>query len=229
MTWKQWFIELLPPWLRKAAGEAFLGAIGDQIDVLATKAKDATKTAFVREAPSDSLNAHGWARSFERFPGEGDSAYRARLLRAWEWWSSAGTKDAPLPEDGADGGLVGIITAYLGGSAVVEVHPYFEPWRGPGHVIGWWSHFWVVLKDTGFTARVYGSPTPTWGDGGTFGSTATLSQVTTVKNLVRLFKSAHEVCPAVVVVLSGKTYGSPPAWGTGTYDATAASVAWPIR
>lgn len=218
---------LLPAFLRKAVGEKFLVKFDEQTEIIDTKAKDAIKVSFVREAPSDALDHHGWSRSFERFPGEGDSAYRARLLRAFDWWSSAGTANAPLPNGGV-GGLVGIITAYLGGAAVVEVHPYNEPWRGPGHVLGWWSHFWVVLKDTGFTAREYGSPTPTWGDGGTWGSSATEAQASTVKRLVQLFKGAHEVCPAVLVVLAGKTYGSPPTWGTGTFDSSAASVAWPI-
>lgn len=227
MTWKQWFVELMPPWLRKAAGEAFLGAIGDQIDVLATKAKDATKTAFVREAPSDSLNAHGWARSFERFVGEGDSAYRARLALAWSWWSSAGTKDAPL-EDGGTGGLQGLLEAALGASVTVQVKAY-HPFRGPLRR-DYWSEFWVVLQDVPWTRRTWGAPAA-WGDGETWGSSATRAEVEMLKTLVRRFKAAHEWCPAIVVVFSGRTWGDGSTWGGAsvTWDATADALYWPIH
>jgi hypothetical protein len=228
VTWRSWFIELLPPWLRRAVGEAFVGALGDQLDVAATKVKDASKTAFVREAPSDALNAHGWARSFERFAGEGDSAYRARLALAWSWWATAGTKAAPL-DIGGTGGLQGLLEAALGPSVTVQIKAYRDPYRGPLRR-DYWSELWVVLSDVPWTRRTWGAPAA-WGDGETWASTATRAEVEMLKSLVRRFKSAHEWCPAIVVVFAGRTWGDSSTWGGAsvTWDASADALYWPIH
>lgn len=226
-SYRDELLELMPAWLQRTVGAAFLRVFGEQLDTFVVKVKDAVKVAFVREAPSDSLDEHGVARSSPRFVGEGDSAYRARLLRAWDWWATAGTKDAPL-EDGATGGLQGLLEAALGPTVTVQIKAYRDPFRGPLRR-DYWSEFWVVLQDVPWTRRTWGAPA--WGDGETWGSSATRAEVEMLKTLVRRFKSAHEWCPAVVVVFSGRTWGDGSMWGGAsvTWDATADALYWPIH
>jgi hypothetical protein len=78
----------------------------------------------------------------------------------------------------------------------------------------YWSRFWVVLTDHSWTDDgTWGDP-GTWGDGGTWATTATPDEVRAVRNIVRLFKGAHEVCTFVVVVLDE------PTWDTEQPDGT---------
>lgn len=224
-TYRDYLTRLVPPWLQRAVGVLFLGEHGDALDDLATKAKDATEAAFVASCATDALPYHGLARSLPRWPDETESAHRARLLAAWDTWATAGTREGPL-EEGGTYGLTGMLEAALPG-VTVQVKAFRDPYLGPLRR-GYWSEFWVVLSGTSWTRRAWG--TGTYGDGGTWGSSATHAQVEAIKGIVRTFKAAHEWCPAIVVVFAGRTWGDGSTWGgVGVeWDATADALYWPI-
>ncbi len=224
-AYRDYLTRLVPPWLQRTVSELFLRAHGDALDVLAEKAKDATKSGFVAVAPTDALPYHGFARSLPKFAGEMDAAHRARLLAAWETWGTAGTREGPLDEGGTYG-LVGMLEAALPG-ATVQVKAYRDPYLGPLRR-GYWSEFWVVLSDVPWTPRVWG--TGTWSETVTWGSDATHAEVETLKGIVRTFKAAHEWCPAIVVVFEGRTWGDGSEWGDPgvVWDADANAIYWPI-
>lgn len=231
MSYREYLTKLVPPWLQRAVGELFLGAHGDELDVLATKAKDATKAGFVADAPSDALRYHGRERVLPRFAGEADASHRARLVAAWDTYETAGTRAGPLSTGGTYG-LVGMLEAALDPSVTVQVKAYRDPYLGPLRR-GYWSEFWVVLSGVPWARR-------TWGDGSewgrpagaprTWGSTATRAEVETLKNIVRTFKAAHEWCPAIVVAFSGRTWGDGSLWGGSgvEWDGAANAIYWPI-
>lgn len=226
-SYREYLTRLVPPWLQRAVGELFLGAHGDQLDDLATRAQDATEAGFVAQAPTDALPYHGLERMLPKWPSETDAAHRARLLAAWDSWATAGTSDGPLDEGGTYG-LAGMLRACLGPSVTVQVRAYRDPYLGPLRR-GYWSEFWVVLSGVPWTRRAWG--TGAYGDGGTWGSSATRAQVEAVKGIVRTFKAAHEWCPAIVVVFAGRTWGDGSMWGDPgvEWDASADALYWPIQ
>ena len=65
----------------------------------------------------------------------------------------------------------------------------------------YWSRLWVVLTGHGWVDDGIWDDPGTWDDGGTWDTDATPDEVRATRNIVRLFKSAHEVCPAICVVL----------------------------
>lgn len=225
--YRDYLTKLVPPWLQRAAGSLFLGAHGDALDELVAKAKDATKAGFVGLAPSDALPYHGLERLLPRWPTETDAEHRARLVAAWDTWATAGTSDGPLDEGGSYG-LAGMLRAALPGATVL-IRPYNYPYRGPLRR-GYWSEFWVVLKNTGWLRRTFGDGSK-WRDGSTWGSTATRAEVEMVKNIIRTFKAAHEWCPAVVISFGGRTWGDGAKFGASgvVWDASANSLYWPIH
>lgn len=225
MSYRTFLTRLVPSWLQRAVSELFLRAHGDALDELATKAKDATKAGLVAVASSDALPYHGLERGLPRFAGESDASHRARLVAAWETYETAGTRAGPLSTGGTYG-LVGMLSAALPG-VTVQVRAYRDPYLGPLRR-GYWSEFWVVLTGVPWTIRTWG--TGTWGDGSTWGSTATQEQAETAKNIVRTFKAAHEWCPAIVVVFEGRTWGDGSEWGDPgvVWDADANAIYWPI-
>jgi hypothetical protein len=72
----------------------------------------------------------------------------------------------------------------------------------------YWSRFWMVITGHSWSASDPIGSGGTIGDGSTIGSDATPDEVRATRNIVRLFKAAHEVCPAICVVLDEPTWAS---------------------
>jgi hypothetical protein len=83
--------KLSPTWLRKPVAQGYLRGLGRSKDELVAELADAVRIKFLRFMDDDALALKGAERSLERFPGEDTERYRARLLRAWEFWRQAGT------------------------------------------------------------------------------------------------------------------------------------------
>jgi hypothetical protein len=70
------------------------------------------------------------------------------------------------------------------------------PFPFDGETSRWWR-FWVYIADSPWRAWAWG--TGHWGDGRTWGSTATVAEVETIKTIIRTWKAAHTQCAGVIV------------------------------
>lgn len=94
-----------------------------------------------------------------------------------------------------------------------------------------WARFWVVLAGTGFTAIPrFGAPPlgtgDTFGDGCTFGSSATGAEVAFVRQVIELWRPARSQCVGVFVVLPVTPSGAPCSNSSTRVDSFPASGNW---
>lgn len=205
---------LVPSWLQRPWGLKYNRTLGYVSDLLMNAAAQAVGARFLATCPNDALPYAGADRSMPAYPIEypgasagataqaaGVAAYRARLLKAWSTWSTAGTLAA----------VQGQLEAF--GFANVAI--YTADGSGPPGVVPWppdsntanWSRFWVVLTEP-FPSFLNWKLT-TWGDGRTWGengpdgtaytwgSTATVAQVTSIRALIRKWKPVHAICAGI--------------------------------
>jgi len=71
--------------------QAHLTALAAPLDDLADSARAAMLARLVVTAPEDALELAGRERGLPRYPGEYLTAYRNRLVNAWDYWREAGT------------------------------------------------------------------------------------------------------------------------------------------
>lgn len=69
-----------------------------------------------------------------------------------------------------------------------------------------WARFWVIIYPNGLWSAesVWGAST--WGDGGAWGTTETLSEVSTVKGLVSEWKPAGTLCVNIILALDPTSF-----------------------
>lgn len=191
----------VPSWLQGPRGLAWFAAHGRAKDLMVQAARVAVKTGFVHDCPADALPHHGAARLLPRYPGDTDDTYRARLAAAWDLWEWAGTRH----------GLLLMLEAMgFPHAAIYNVRDATPPgevsWPPDGDTANW-SRFWVFLDATvdnpfGWVKRTWGSGWR-YGDGSTWGSTATRDQINLLRATIRLFKPAHAVCAGIYVDFAG--------------------------
>jgi hypothetical protein len=206
---------LAPPVLRGPFGSALSATLGAALDDARTRAIDAVKARLPKHAPADALAYHGADRLLERYPAESDAMYRGRLEAAFDVWNAAGTYDGVATALGAAGFAVNVWDVW-------SAPPWWTPltgrawppsprgprpswWTGvwplPDGLVDWWSLFWVEIEGPGpfaWQPRAWGDGHE-YGDGGTWGSTATITEVQFVRSIIRKWKSAHGVCESIFV------------------------------
>lgn len=186
--------------------------VGLPLDMLMQATVDAAQSRFPTECPPDALPYHGRDRGIRRGPLENDASYVARLLLWVASWRGAGVGRAMLDQ------IAGYLTPH---------QPRIRVWTQRGMLytreadgtftitrvaaFDWdsnaalWARFWVIIDSVG------GAPWSrdgTWGDGvevwgtpadGTWGSTATISQVQTIRSIIAEWKPAASVCQNIIV------------------------------
>lgn len=80
-----------PSWLKNSGGQRWQASHGAFADVLVARWKAAVKAGFPDYAPADAMPYLQSEIGIPRAPGDSDSDYAAKLLRAWELWPFAGT------------------------------------------------------------------------------------------------------------------------------------------
>lgn len=188
-------------WKRQWGQKLVQGAIGLLFDMLA----EGTRTAVIttkfgsKNFPDDVPEQIGIERHLPRFPGETITAYSSRLQNAWNLWRQAGT----------DGGIVAMFEA-LGLTATVYSNADWDWDSQPNN----WSRIWVVFEEgTWGTGATWGGGA-TWGDGTLWGIGATRDEIRAVRNIVRSFKAANVICPAICVVFDAVTWAAEQPDGT---------------
>lgn len=189
--------------------------IGIPLDCIAEAADQAAKAGFPEVGPPDALNRIGRDRGIVRGPLEPEASYRARLLLWLIAWSGAGVGRAML--DMIAGYLtpravklriwtqVGVVyTLDADGTFTIErVASDLWNWDGQTDL---WARFWVVIYSID---GIPWSQSPDLGaelghtigenPSGTVGSTATISEVASIRGIIDEFKPAASKCVNVII------------------------------
>lgn len=210
---------LAPPVMRGRFGAALAATIGASMDTARERALEAVKVRLPKYAPTDALVYHGADRLLERYPGESDAMYRARLEAAPDTWPGAGTYGGLAAALGAAGFVAKVwdvwsAPAWWAGATARswppkplgpkpswwDAHTGSAPFPPADGDITWWSLFWVELEAPGpfnWQPRAWGLFD--YAEGSTWGSTATVNEVELARSIIRKWKSAHGVCESIFV------------------------------
>ena len=72
-----------------------------------------------------------------------------------------------------------------------------------------WSRIAVIIEPGTYHEWVYGDGDHHYGDGSTYGSTATVDEVAAIKAIARKWNAGEEINPYIYVILDGEYYGDP--------------------
>lgn len=214
MTYAAYLPSLLRGPLAGPWGSRWLGAVGAMLDGALDGALDAGTLVGPLRAPVDALALLGEDRALEQLPSEGDADYRARLVAAWDLWTTAGTR-AALEAAITQCGLAG--TIYL----PADWSPDNPPRAG-------WSQWWIYATTHPWTDDGTWGDAGTWDDGGTWDSSATPEEVARVRRLLRTWTNARDR-GHVVLVFGVDHWGPESPWDNGKWTSEPAQAgAWVI-
>lgn len=199
-NWRQYLTELIPAWLLGYFGERLTGAIGLLSDVVNTGAFEARVAPWVLmpTSPEDALPLVGSERGLPRLAGETATAYRVRLVDAWNIYKAIGS--------------VAVLTSQFEsmGLSDIEIKTNASAnWDWDGQTDNW-SRMWIVIKGHPWTWEGSWRSESTWGEPGTLGITASEAEVASLQDIVRRFRAAHDICLWIIIVIDpGSWVGEP--------------------
>lgn len=195
--YQRWLARIVPPWLQGIRGRSLVSGLGGGLDEHASLVATGVLARFVQRAPEDALTTLGAERNLNRYPGELTSAFRSRVLAAWDFWQWAGT----LP------GVLFWLSA-AGYDAYVYEHFRDDP--------SIWAEFSVYLWP-----KIAEYTTDRWDEGGAWDDATTWDFTLAATELLRVPALLREVKPAHAK-LRGVYYipGPKDAWddGAGAWD-----------
>jgi hypothetical protein len=183
-------LELSPFWGKGEFAANLIGTIAGILpDTVAEGASQAIRSVWLTlsNQPDDEHDQIGTERNMPRYRGESADTYRARLLKAWVAWGSAGTP-------------AGIIAQYNAfGLSNVSLQP-INPLSATE-----WSWFRVIISEP---HPYIADPTPpTWGGQawGTFnwGIGLEPDDTATLIDIAKRWKSGHERVKQIVILPTG--------------------------
>lgn len=219
---------IAPPWLVGWVGDRYLWTIGVVMDATLDGMAWGTFARFPKSGITGALVPLGDDRKIDRGPSEPDASYASRLKKFRTVWKYAGAARTLLSQLQAlflpsvpplrlvfhnKFGLGSSLTTWyeIDATTLVTWDPQADPNWNWGDTVApqrWWR-FWVVVPASagGWTSWAYGSG-PTFGDGHTYGSTATVAEVQNVLNVIRKWTPPHCFCDTVIVPFIGTLFTS---------------------
>lgn len=209
----------LPRWLVEDEGELVHYSLGLLVDAFLTRLYQGVYARFPDFAPDDALPHLGRDRKIVRGRDEDRTTYAGRLIR---WLDDHRVRGNPWA-------LLKQLRAYIGEDIrirtvdasgnwfTIEANGDEEyllaqgNWDWDGAPATNWSKFWVIIYSTG---GVPWSRDGTWNDGetwgepgqGTWGSTATVEEVDTIRAIVREWMPRHARCLNLIVSFSDSAF-----------------------
>lgn len=167
-SYKQYAVDLCPPFLQGTNGQKWLRGFNNHIDGMLDDTKAGVKARFPDEAAAQNdtlaLGAIGSDSRLQRYAAETDDGYAARLKARFEYHRKSGTKQAVIDElEGLGYGAVTVMS-YIDWPAdgtVANLHHSPGSWYDSTGVTPWWSRSWV------FIGEYDGDPIPSGGVLGT--------------------------------------------------------------
>lgn len=224
MGFRDSFKKISPPWL----AEGLAGGVGYAIGLILDAGSDIVQQGIKARMPGrgtfEALPLIGEAMMIDRGPTEPDASYAARLKKAFDTWRIAGSASAVLtqlrayflPTVPANIRLVSNASVWHVIDAVTEVVTKSKP--SPANWVWdafapsltatprWWR-FWVVIDGTSrWSQWFWGTSGVTYGDGNTWGSTATRDEVLSIQRIVRRWKAAHAICEHIIITFNSSLF-----------------------
>lgn len=199
-TLRQWATELAPPSLLGPVGELYAQYLGFLEDLNVETARQAMNASKMRAETFhvSGLRYIGVERLMPRYPSETDSAYLVRLFGAWVAWKQAGTWQAIVSQLAAYGVTAQVFVQNRAGP--LGAAPTGDVWDWDDDSANW-SRFYVVITTHPWERWNWGGTGATYGDGRTWGSTATVEEVTGVREIIKHWKRAGMVFPHIIIDL----------------------------
>lgn len=217
-SYRDYALELVPTWLSGPVGELYTQFVGLAEDLSTEAVLQGMKASKVLAATFhvSGLRYIGQERELPRYPSETDDGYQLRLRGAWDAYVQGGTWVAIVEQ-----------LATYGVTAEVWVQNELGPL--PNHTAGtvWdfdddsdnWSRFYVVIRSSPWSRDLWSATDgSTWGDGGSWGSTALPGEVDAVRAIINKWRPARMAFPHVMFDVvahftGGTIYSSNPETG----------------
>ena len=213
-----------PAWLVSNGDSELVGYVVDVVrDAFVERLRHALLVRFPQQdptgtpAPDDALAAIGRDRRITRGLFESSKAYAARLLLWLDTWNTAGNPITLLKQLEAYTGpgptfrtvdVRGNWYSLANGVPRILLNLANWDWDGDPFALAHWSRFWVIIYPNGLW-----EPSATWGSGGifgtpgqTWGSTATLDEVQSIRAIVRDWKPAGTRCVNIIIAFDTTSF-----------------------
>jgi hypothetical protein len=216
MPYRDWQMEVAPPWLRHPQDDGWHRAMGDAKDSLVELLRQGVKARFVTLAPPDALAALGQERGLLRLAGESDASFAGRIQAAWDSWQWAGTPFGllfVLKGMGFSGAAIltpdrealgkGLMHELDGQDALVSTPLPARKWFATTEL--GWNHYELLLRP----------PLPAG-----WPVADESSEANVLRSVLTAWGSGHAKCNRVVVYSSGQLFGYPVRTfgAAGTFD-----------
>lgn len=222
MSFRDSIIRIAPPWLQGTVGSKLLYSVGAVLDALADATIFGVKARMPGECPPEAYAHIGADRIIVRGFDETDAAHAIRLRRFLDDHKQRGNPWALMRQ----------VQGYLSGHAVklrtvdnsgnwytlnadgtpggvVQASP--NNWNWDGNSASW-CRFWLIIYPP---ADLWTEGPNNWGDAAgpnwgagtkTWGSTATVEQVTTIREIVRAWMPAHAKCQNIIIAFDPASF-----------------------
>ncbi len=227
-TWGEVSRAALPWWLRTGEGGAIKFTIDRMLGAMSQRLYDGLLARFPSYAPDDALPYLCRDRRVTRGINEPRASIVARLLRFLDDLRVIGSPFALHAELRAylQADVMirtvdrrgNFFTTAVGGAQSVALNTLVWDWDGGA--LSAWSRFWVIIYPADgvpWAASVGNVSGATWPAGGTIGTTATLDQVATVRQLVQEWSPAGTRCEWIIIAFDADTFGPTDPTAAGTY------------
>lgn len=205
MSWADIQLTAATRWLRGKVGSAVHFAAGITNEALGKILIVGIQARFPSTEQPDALPYIGRDRNLDQGPFESAASFATRCRFAFDTWSTAGhprellgailaylSPNAPILR--VVGGLSIWDTLSSGVSSLLYASPANWNWD---ENVRWWRAWPIIYKPSFGPSPKWGAFK--WGDGSTYGSGATSTQVRALRNIVRKWKPANVVVPNIIV------------------------------
>jgi hypothetical protein len=212
-NFRWWAARILPGWMRGSRinpttretepgwGARLTDTIALGLDALAEAARIAAKSFWAgsAESPPDAMLYVGRESGLPRYATDTDANHKARVAARWDIWPKAGKRPTPTT-----GGVVEALLSY-GLTNVHMVRNYDWRDQGPPGEMANWSRFWIVIKDPPWQPLTWDNFN--WGDDVSWGSTATETEIRTIRSIIESHRDGANICAGIIVVFTGNIWG----------------------
>lgn len=236
-TFRTLWAKMGPKWLVDdgADGELIGYSLGVMKDAFADRIRQGLIARLPERAPSDALPLMGRDRRVVRGRNESTASYAQRLLRWLDDRKTQGNAFAmmdrlaeylgPLPRIRIVDARGNWYTRDTDGTRAYLLDQ--ANWNWDGIDPDRWARFWVIIYPNGLwtSTEAWGDAGTEWGASPSWGSTATIDDVASVRRIVKDWKRSGSRCVNIIIAFDANSF-DPTApepdgtWGTwGTIDA----------
>lgn len=206
-------VKIAPPWLQGYWGNRFLYSIGTPLDGVQSSTFQGIEARMPGVGTTDALPFIGNDKQILRGFDESDEAYIVRLRAALDTWKLAGNAISIITQlvgyvspavpmvryvvngfDPSGTFIADWVTVLDGAIGFHRADPSNWDWDGVQDQ----RRFWIIIYPGVWTMRTWNDG-GTYGDGQSWGSTASPTQVKDIRSLVKKWKAAGTYCKNIIL------------------------------